>query len=221
MKDGGILPRLFVGLTDNFSFGMSYGLQNFIGNNEPSTNKASPEVQVKYRAFEETQSRPAIVFGLDTQGKGKFANDRFEINQNGDTLIATVNRYETKSLGLYVTSSKNWNVMGNLGVHLGLNKSITESDDGDDDINFFFGIDKELNRSFSLLLEYNAALNDNNDEYKINDLTYGKGIGLLNAGIRWAVASNLMLEINFNDISKKVGADYTNREVKIMYSERF
>ena len=37
------------------------------------------------------------------------------------------------------------------------------------DLNIFFGIDKELNRSFSLLIEYDAALNDNDDKYELED----------------------------------------------------
>ena len=42
-----------------------------------------------------------------------------------------------------------------------------------------------------------------------------------NAGIRWAISPNLMLEINFNDINQNTEAEYTNREVKVMYSESF
>ena len=76
-----------------------------------------------------------------------------------------------------------------------------------------------MNRSFSLLIEYDAALNDN--EYEVGDLSFGKGKGYLNAGIRWAVSPNLMMEINFNDISKNTDAEYINREIKIMYSESF
>ena len=84
------------------------------------------------------------------------------------------------------------------------------------------GIDKELNRSFSLLVEYDAALNDNldNDDDALNNI-FGKGKGYLNAGIRWAMSPNIMLEINFNDINQNTEAEYTNREVKIMYSESF
>ncbi len=115
--------------------------------------------------------------------------------------------------------SKNWSLLGNLGLHLGLCKSISENDDGDKDFNIFFGIDKELNRSFSFLIEYDAALNDN--DYQLHDISFGQGKGYLNSGIRWAVSSNLMMEINFNDISKNTNADYTSREIKIMYSEAF
>ena len=218
ITDGGMVPRLSVGFTDNFSFGVSFGVQNLIGGNKPSINKTTPEVQIKYRIFDESEKMPALVYGLDTQGRGNYT----------DTLITprdtlTLNRYDQKAWGIYMVMSKNWNLMGNLGLHVGINKSLPENNDGDQDINFFFGIDKELNRSFSLLVEYDAALNDNLGEgdYALNDITFGKGKGYLNAGIRWAMSPNLMLEINFNDINQKTNSEYTNREIKVMYSESF
>ena len=73
--------------------------------------------------------------------------------------------------------------------------------------------------SFSFLVEYDAALND--DDHSLNDITFGRGKGYLNAGIRWAFSPNLMLEINFNDINQNTEAEYTNRKIKIMYSESF
>ena len=84
-----------------------------------------------------------------------------------------------------------------------------------------FGFDKEINRSFSLLLECDAALNDNQDEYEFEDLTFGRGKGFVNAGIRWSMAPNILVEVNFNDIRKNSKAKYVNREIKIMYSESF
>ena len=218
ITDGGMVPRLSVGFTDNFSFGVSFGVQNLIGGNKPSINKTTPEVQIKYRVFDESEKMPALVYGLDTQGRGNYT----------DTLITprdtlTLNRYDQKAWGIYMVMSKNWNLLGNLGLHVGINKSLSEINDGDQDINFFFGIDKELNRSFSLLVEYDAALNDNLGEgdYALNDITFGKGKGYLNAGIRWAMSPNLMLEINFNDINQNTNSEYTNREIKVMYSESF
>ena len=217
ITDGGMVPRLSVGFTDNFSFGVSLGVQNLIGDSKPFINKTTPEVQIKYRVFDESQKMPALVYGLDTQGRGIYT----------DTLITprdtlTLNRYDQKAWGMYMVMSKNWNFLGNLGFHAGINKSLSENDDGDKDINVFFGFDKELNRSFSLLVEYDAALNDNlMDDYALNEITFGKGKGYLNAGIRWAMSPNLMLEINFNDINQNTEAEYTNREVKVMYSESF
>ena len=223
ITDGGMVPRLSVGFTDNFSFGVSFGVQNLIGGNKPSINKTTPEVQIKYRVFDESEKMPALVYGLDTQGRGLYhAVD--SIFTNGIFVsTVTLNRYDQKAWGMYMVMSKNWNFLGNLGLHAGISKSLSENSDGDKDINFFFGIDKELNRSFSLLVEYDAALNDNLGEgdYALNDITFGKGKGYLNAGIRWAMSPNLMLEINFNDINQNTNSEYTNREIKVMYSESF
>jgi hypothetical protein len=221
IKKGGIVPKLSVGFTDNFSFGVSYGIQNLIGDAKPSINKTTPEVQLKYRVFDESEKLPALVYGLDTQGRGTF-HGIDSIKSINDSTI-TLNRYDQKAWGVYMVLSKNWNLMGNLGMHAGLSKSLAENDDGDKDLNIFVGFDKELNRSFSLLVEYDAALNDNldQDDYPLKDITFGNGKGYLNAGIRWAISSNLMLEINFNDINQNTDAEYTNREIKIMYSESF
>ncbi len=214
INNGGFVPKLAVGFTDNFCFGVSFGIQNIIGNLEPSINKPTPEVQMKYRMFDETQSMPALVYGLDTQGKGRFT---YEITNN-DTII-DINRYQQKAWGLYVVASKNWNLVGNLGLHIGMCKNYWENDDGDRDINLFLGIDKEINRSFSLLIDYDAALNDNN--YDITQITFGKDKGYLNAGIRWAINSNIMLELDLNDINLNTEAKFMNREFKIIYSEEF
>ena len=117
--------------------------------------------------------------------------------------------------------SKNYNLMGNFGIHVGINKTL-EMEDGDDDLNIFFGIDKELNRTFSLMIEYDAMLNDNNNEYNYEDISLGKGIGYLNAGLRWSVADNLLLELNFNDIHRnQVTSETAHREFKVLYSKKF
>ena len=234
-KNGGLVPKLMVGLTENFSFGMSYGIQNFIGEEKPETNKETPELQIKYRVFEETESTPAFLMGLDTQGFGPYISTaeytRYIMGEGGFlepvTEIKEINRYEQKAWGVYAVLSKNWNLLGNLGFHLGVNKNTFETKDNDSSINLFFGFDKELNRSFSLLMEYNAALNDgeeytsiDEDSFDFNDITVGKGKGFLNAGLRWNVAQNLLIEVNFKDINLDKD-DFVNREVKIMYSEKF
>ena len=220
IKDGGIVPRLSVGFTDNFTFGVSYGLQNLIGDVKPSINKTTPEVQIKYRVFDESEKMPALVYGLDTQGRGEFhtQDSIFFISGRLDSIL-TLNRYDQKAWGMYIVFSKNWNFLWNFGMHAGISKSLSENDDGDNDPNAFFGFDKELNRSFSLLIEYDAALND--DDHTLNNITFGRGRGYLNAGVRWAISPNLMLEINFNDINQNTKAKYTNREIKVMYSESF
>ena len=212
-KNGGVTPKLAVGLTDNFTFGFAYGIQNLIGNDEPSFNN-QPGFILKYRAYSESIKWPALVVGLNTQGKGSYL-----LKEGFDS-----GRYEQKALGFYLSASKNWNFLGNLGIHAGLSKNSWEILDGDDDINFFIGLDKELNRSFALLLECDAGLNDSDN--KIEELTFGRGKGYVNLALRWVVAPNLLVEINFNDIRKNSTIDnkqveYTNREIKVMYSESF
>ena len=223
IDNGGVVPRLSVGFTDNFSFGVSFGIQNLIGEDKPSINKTTPEVQIKYRVFDESEKMPALVYGLDTQGRGLYHVTDSVFTPGILDSTVSLNRYDQKAWGMYMVMSKNWNLLGNLGLHAGVNKSLSENSDGDNDINVFVGIDKELNRSFSLLIEYDAALNDNLSEgdYSLNEITFGKGKGYLNTGIRWAMSPNLMLEINFNDINQNTNSEYTNREIKVMYSESF
>ena len=232
MKDGGILPKLSVGITNNFYIGLSYGVQDFISEKQMSINKPTPEVQVKYRLYSETETVPAIVIGLDTQGKGRYLTRERLIDDN----FSEFQRYEQKAWGAYIVASKNWNILGNLGLHIGVNKNTWESDpkEGrsepifkDKDLNLFFGIDKEINRSFSFLIEYDAAINDYDPDIGYN--MFGKGKGYLNAGIRWIIGKNIMLEVDFNDISKNYinnelmngEEEYSNRELKIIYFEKF
>jgi len=233
IKDGGIVPKLSVGITDNFYIGLSYGIQDFISEEKLDFNKPMPEIQIKYRIYEESETVPAVVLGLDTQGKGRFLN-RYE---DGDNVVANFQRYEQKAWGWYIVASKNWTLLGNLGLHVGLNKNTWETDPienedpnvifKDKDLNLFFGIDKEINRSFSVLLEYDTALNDNDPEIGYN--LFGRGKGYLNAGVRWIIGKNIMLEIDFNDISKNYihnemmdnEKEYSNRELKIIYFEKF
>lgn len=83
-----------------------------------------------------------------------------------------------------------------------------------------------MNRSFSLLIEYDFARNDDGEQN--NDTFVRKGRGYLNAGLRWSATNNLMLEINVNDITKNNKYtqndneyDSMNREIKIIYFENF
>ena len=159
INNGGLVPRLSVGITNNLTLGFSWGIQNLIGDIQPTLNKSYPDYHMKYRIWDEDMVKPGIVIGFDSQGRGKFIDSIINHESEQGNLIE-VNRYDEKSLGYYIAFSKNYNVFGNLGLHVGINKSL-ETDDGDEDLNLFFGIDKELNRSFSLMIEYNAMLNDN------------------------------------------------------------
>ena len=149
--EGGLITGLSVGITDRFQFGLSYGSPNLIGD-DSLVWYPRPEAKLKYLVIDENISMPGIAFGMNTQGLGQYYSE--------DTL----QRYDTKALGIYLAASKNWLSPfgnGNIGLHSGLNYSFLETNDGDEDLNLFFGLDLELNPEFSILLEYNSALNEN------------------------------------------------------------
>jgi len=227
LNQGSIVPKFTIGITDNFMLGMSFGISNFIGNGDMQKFRSYPEVQIKYRLFDETDKIPAIVLGIDTQGRGEFTENVCRIDDEEDPENCTetiLNRYDQKSYGFYVALSRNFSALGNLGFHFGLNKNLSENDDDDDDINIFFGFDKEINRSFSLYGEYNFARDDDyyTGDESIEDILDRKGKGYLNAGLRWSASNNLMIEMNLNDISKNNKVyNSVNRELKIIYFESF
>ena len=147
IDDGGIVPRFSIGITDNLTLGFSWGIQNLIGDKKPTFNKEYPDYHFKYRIWNEDLTKPGIVLGFDSQGRGKFR--KIEDSIIGDYSFE---RYDQKSFGYYLMMSKNYNLMGNFGLHLGINKTL-ETEDGDDDLNILFGIDKELNRDFVLMFD--------------------------------------------------------------------
>jgi len=205
--EGGMILGLRAGITDRFQFGLSYGSSNLIGDDSLRWYPR-PEANLKYMLMDESITTPGIAMGLNTQGFGNF--------NLGDSL----NRYDMKAYGFYLSASKNWKTgLGNLGMHGGVSYNFTETDDGDKDPNLFFGVDIEINPEFSLLMEYNAALNEN--DMTTETLAISRG-GYLNAAIRWTFVEHLHLELNFNNLlfdEDKV--DYFKREIKIIYIEYF
>ncbi|MAP71419.1 MAG: hypothetical protein CMF81_06050 [Candidatus Marinimicrobia bacterium] len=206
-KGGGLTTSLRVGITDRFQFGLSYGSANLIGDDSLIWHP-KPEASLKYRLIDETESFPGLSIGIDTQGQGQF--------HSADSLM----RYDVKAMGMYIATSKNWvTPLGNLGLHLGSNYNFAEKNDGDKDLNYFFGLDMEFNSELSFILEYNAALNEN--DMTAETLAINRG-GYLNAAIRWTFVEHLHIEMDFNNLlfnDDKV--DYFNRELKITYIEYF
>ena len=77
----------------------------------------------------------------------------------------------------------------------------------------------EFNPELSFIVEYNAALNENDMTAK--NLAINRG-GYLNAAIRWTFVEHLHIEMNANNLlfdGDRV--DYFNRELKITYIEYF
>lgn len=205
-KGGGLTSGLSVGITDRFMFGLSYGASYLIGDEEP-VPYPRPEVILKYRLIDESTSMPGLALGVDTQGFGSYDAD-------------SLNRYSTKAYGLYLAFSKNWrSPFGNVGIHGGTNYNFTEQEDGDTDVSLFAGFDVEINPELSFLMEYNAALNEN--DVKAREISLAKG-GYLNGAVRWTFVERLHIEFHFNNlIFDENKVDTFNRELKVTFIEYF
>ncbi len=201
---GGLATALAAGITDRFQFGVSYGANNFIGDDSLKWYPR-PEASIKYRVIDETMSMPGLSLGINTQGFGRYDKG--------------LKRYDTKAYGLFLSASKNWKfILGNIGIHGGVSYNFTETNDGDEDPNVFAGLDMELNPELSLLFEYNGAFNENDN--RLQDIALNDA-GYVNAAIRWTFVQHLHIEIHFNNLLFNENVDYFNRELKLTYIEYF
>jgi hypothetical protein len=194
---GSIMTKVEVGILPSFSFGISYGGENIIGSGKINWYKL-PGVNIKVRVMDETFALPALAMGFDSQGKGKYLND--------------YDRYEIKSPGFYAAASKNFEMLGYLGVHGIINYSL-ERQDGDKDLNIAFGMEKTLGKRISFLLEYNIAFNDNTAS------AIGKGNGYLSMGIRYSITDGFTLGLDLRDLlqNKRITDDSVDRGIFIEY----
>jgi hypothetical protein len=195
-RNGGLLTGVSLGAFDRLILGISYGGTNIIGNETPDWNTI-PGFQIKFRLFDESVILPAIALGFDSQGKEVY-----------DT---TLSRYTIKSMGFYIVLSKNYELVGNLSFHGGVNYSLERADD-DKDPNIFLGAEKSIGPILSVLGEYNLGWNDSNHR------AFGKGRGYLNLSIRLSLGKGFSLGMNIKDILKNQrSASVGNRTLMLEY----
>ncbi|MDD3050977.1 MAG: hypothetical protein PHR06_07495 [Candidatus Cloacimonetes bacterium] len=176
-RDNGLLIGAKVGLFPRFMFGVSYGGEHIVGNQDPVWHKRV-EFNAKYRIVDEGPSMPAIAVGFDSQGHGSFYEDS--------------SRYSMKSRGFYGVVSRNFLFLGNLGLHAGMNYSL-EDKKTDNDLNFFFAMDKTIGDTVNLMFEYDMAINDNEKEREGNN-------GFLNFGVSIKVSDCFNIKLLSYDI---------------------
>jgi len=201
-QSGGVLVGLSVGIFDPFTFGISYGGTSIIGPDKIHMNPL-PGMNAKLRLVGEGTLMPALAIGFDSQGKEPYLK--------ADTL----RRYTIKSPGVYVAASKNFALFGNLSFHGGINKSL-ESEDGDEDMDLYLGVEKSIGRDISVMFEYDFAANDNHGH------ALGKGNGYLNFGFRWSWGKGLTVGFDLKNISKnQENVNVGNRTLQIDYLGSF
>jgi hypothetical protein len=203
-RDCGVLSGAQVGLFPRFMFGVTYGGENIVGNQQATWHEL-PGVSVKVRFLDETQGQPAMAGGFDSQGHGHWYKD--------------LKRYDIKSRGFYVTASKNFTFMGSLSAHGGLNLSL-EDRDTDRDLDIFLGIQKSIGDMIDASIEYDAAINDNASKANMTFIT-GKR-GYLNGGVSVHFTDELTLKFTAYDMLENgpdtVGMD---RSAMIIYNMTF
>lgn len=198
--EGGVLSCFSVGFIDRLMATVYYGGENFIGEGEVNWN---PQIgfEMRVRVIEESFYFPALSIGFNSQGFGGYRDHP--------------KRYTYKSKGFYAVLSRNYNLLGNLGFHVGGNKSL-EKDDLDNDLDLFMGIDKGLPGGIELVAEYDCAFNDNGNQ------SLGRGNGYLNAGVKWSVTGGFNVTFAFRNLAKnKKFTSGIGREIIISYIRKF
>jgi hypothetical protein len=177
-SNGGLLIELTVAPFVNFNIGLSYSGTNLLGTGEANFQKY-PGVQIKWRIIDETLGYPAILIGLNTQGRGAF--------------ISSMNRYETISPGLYAAVSKDFKwLLGSISLHGGIDYSF-DPPAQERMVNIYFGIEHSIGGPVAIVLEYNPTFDD----------THHKGMktqGMMNAALRWSFTKGHTLELIARDL---------------------
>ena len=167
--EGGVLIGAVYGLRRNLNVGVFYGGTRLIGSGGITWDNF-PGFLVRYRLFEENAQNPAVVAGIETQGK--------------DGYIPSWHQYVVKSPGLFVTASKNYELWGNVSFHGGINYTL-ERHDHDWSPNIYFGMEKSVGELVSVLGEYNFAFDNDKDR-----------IGFWNGS--FSLAARVATNIGFN-----------------------
>lgn len=197
-----LLFGMGVGFHDRLMVGMSFGLQNFIGRGEIEANNL-PGFLLRLRVIEEGLAGPAFALGLDTQGEGYYIDED--------------DRYERKSLGIYGVVSRNFEARINIGLHGGINYSFENRDE--DGINLFAGTSFTLIPGLTLLLDYDAAFNDDDSDIPT---TRTRGRGYLDCGVRFDYGENLRMRLLFKDLlGNYVPESGVARSLEIVYLNWF
>ncbi|MCP4723829.1 MAG: YjbH domain-containing protein [bacterium] len=199
--NGGVLSSFAVGMLDRIQATVYYGGENLIGEGDVNWNPRIG-VDARVRVLEESALTPAISVGLSTQGYGGY--------------VDSTNRYMRKSKGFYIVGSRNYfTLVGDLSVHGGINFSL-EREDEDKDLSFFFGTSLALWTYGEAILEYDFAINDN------EDFSIGKDSGYLNLGVRFYVSDHFKLSFHLTNLFENTKDDRGfGREIKIEFRDIF
>lgn len=209
-KDNGLLLGVRVCVIRRIMFGVSYGAEQLVGNKDAQWHD-QVEFYGKFRFLDETLKYPGMAIGYDSQGHGVFHTYK-------DAYGKEIRRYDIKSKGFFLVMSKNFEFMGNMGLHLGTNYSMENSDDNSN-LNIYTGFDKTVGDIALFSLEYDLAINDDgNWLHEVLDEVEYHERGYLNAGLGVYFTENLYLQLKFNDLLNTRGdTSGADRSIRLKY----
>ncbi len=177
-NSGGLLIDISTSPFTNFNFGISFSGSNIIGSGDLVWQKF-PGIHLRLRLIDETTTFPAILLGLNTQGRGIFDTEN--------------ERFQTLSPGAFVSASKNFSwLLGNIALHGGMNYSF-EPVPSERAPNLYFGIEQSIGDPASISIEYNANIDERSDEFMSDK-------GLLNAAVRVSIGQGFTMELQVRDL---------------------
>jgi hypothetical protein len=184
--EGGAVARVAVGLFDRITVGASYGGDRFLGAQTPVLNPR-PEFLARAAILMEQGYIPDLAVGVETQGGNRY-----------DTLN---NRYEILPTGGYVGFGKTIEASRTY-LQLGVNYK--------SGVSGFAVINQLLPAGFEAVLEYDAALNDEERE----------NLGYLNFGIGWTFGDKVRFCVGVRDLLRS-GDNQFNRIVDLSFHDLF
>jgi hypothetical protein len=175
---GGVMVALSAAPFTNFNMGFSYSGTNIVGMGSVDWQNI-PGIQLKLRLFDERVSLPAILIGVNTQGR--------------ESYLKGSERFMTNSAGIYLALSKNyiW-ALGNIAFHGGINYSFDPPSDNRSP-NFYVGMEQSLGSKGSLNVEFNPTMDEYNTEVMNKK-------GMLNLSIRWSIYNGITVELQARDV---------------------
>jgi hypothetical protein len=199
--ESSFLVAVRLGLFHRVQVGVSFGLQRVFERDDVSANDHLG-VQARLRVLDEFVT-PAVAVGYNSQGAGVY-DEAYE-------------RYERKSPGFYGVLSKNWRLLvTELSLHGGVNYTL-ETNDGDDELNAFGAAEWMVIAGLSLIVDANAALNDNS-----RDGRFGGDGGYVDGAIRLNYGESLSLMVIFRDLSGNFEQDrQVSREFELAFLGSF
>jgi len=186
--EGGAMVRFGIGLFDRVTLGMSYSADRLLGARRPSWSRPRPEFQARLAVLREQGYVPDLLLGFESQGYDGCDGERFQVREKGAYLCA----------GKTIDASRTY-------FELGLNYW--------DGLSGFLVVNQSLPGELELMLEYDAALND-------DDAALHKR-GFVNAGIAWTLGGGVRIGLALRDILGNREETRLNRVFDISFIQHF